>query len=407
MFEKKKFLLNCDVCDARKIKEEDYGNFEQIMINADVLLVNERSRSVLNRLPVTLNYDKMVELSDQIEAAVKVVNGSYEITGSEISQEHIILVVNGDLKVAPGTAEILKKYEQIIVNGSAEYPKSLEGFLSKMSVNGSATAYPDDCVLLKDPFTIDSYFPLRAKENGSYYAKTAVVIKDKNVDIAKLAGKKVRFVTNRVILPECKIEESVSLFEERTEMIVVPDGMAIVYGDAVLNEELIRKEGDSLFVYGNLETDENADMGVLGEMLKKLVVKGKIMLKREQLEAFEKLDAEYDEMEVVRNSRVIRNRPKTRLDRKLFDNSPEGIRAENIGQLVIDEDVTPEVILEKLTLKNCGGVDCTKEQESAVTAVAVNVAGIGEDSCGGMGDIAGALKDLAHTKMVNADSYIM
>ena len=411
MFEKKKFLLNCDVCDTRKIKEEDYTNFEQIMVNADVVLVNEHSKSVLNCLPIAMNHDKMIELSDQIEAVVKVVNGSYEITGNEANQEHTILVVNGSLKIDPGTAEVLQRYEQIIVNGSAEYPKSLNGFLSKMSVNGSAFAYPDDCILLKDEFTIDQYFPLRAKENGKYYAKTAVIIKDRNVDIAKLAGKKVRFITNKVILPECKIEESVSLFDEQTEMTVVPEFMDLVYGDSLLNEEMIRKEGDNLFVYGNLETDENADMNVLCEMLKKLVVKGKITLKKEQLEAFEKLDAEYDEIEVVRNSRVIKNMPKTRLDKNLFDNSPEGIKAENIAQLIIDEDVTPEMILEKLTLKNCARVNCTKEQESAVAAIAVNVAGIGEGSCGenmmGMGDIFGTLKDLAHTKMVNADSYIM
>ena len=148
MFEKKKFLLNCDVCDTRKIKDEDYSNFEQIMVNADVVLVNEHSKSVLNRLPIAMNHDKMIELSDQIEAVVKVVNGSYEITGNEANQEHTILVVNGSLKIDPGTAEVLQRYEQIIVNGSAEYPKSLNGFLSKMSVNGSAFAYPDDCILL-------------------------------------------------------------------------------------------------------------------------------------------------------------------------------------------------------------------------------------------------------------------
>ena len=40
--EKKTFILNCDVCDARKMKEEDLAAYEQIVINADVLIVNER-----------------------------------------------------------------------------------------------------------------------------------------------------------------------------------------------------------------------------------------------------------------------------------------------------------------------------------------------------------------------------
>ena len=40
MFNKKNYLLNCDVCDTRKIKEEDYSGYEKMMINADIVVVN-------------------------------------------------------------------------------------------------------------------------------------------------------------------------------------------------------------------------------------------------------------------------------------------------------------------------------------------------------------------------------
>ena len=52
MSEKKKFILNCDVCDARKIKEESLSEYEQIIINADLILVDEYSRDVFHRLPI-------------------------------------------------------------------------------------------------------------------------------------------------------------------------------------------------------------------------------------------------------------------------------------------------------------------------------------------------------------------
>ena len=29
MFNKKNYLLNCDVCDTRKMKEEDYSGYEK------------------------------------------------------------------------------------------------------------------------------------------------------------------------------------------------------------------------------------------------------------------------------------------------------------------------------------------------------------------------------------------
>ena len=57
MFNKKNYLLNCDVCDTRKINEEDYSGYEKMMINADVVVVSAASKSVLNRLPVTINQD--------------------------------------------------------------------------------------------------------------------------------------------------------------------------------------------------------------------------------------------------------------------------------------------------------------------------------------------------------------
>ena len=51
MFEKKNFIVNCDVCDARKIQEESLSGYEQIILNTDFLLVDERSKSILNNLP--------------------------------------------------------------------------------------------------------------------------------------------------------------------------------------------------------------------------------------------------------------------------------------------------------------------------------------------------------------------
>ena len=32
MFDKKNYVLNCDICDARKMKEEDYNNYKNMII---------------------------------------------------------------------------------------------------------------------------------------------------------------------------------------------------------------------------------------------------------------------------------------------------------------------------------------------------------------------------------------
>lgn len=409
MFKRKKYLLNCDVCDTRKMKEEEYSHYEQIMINADVVIVSESSKSMLNRLPVTINHDKMVEIADDIEAVVKTVNGFYEITGNTSAAEHTILIVNGNLMIESGTEEILKNYEEIVVNGSVKYPKSLDGFLNKMTINGSARSYPDDCMIMDSEFTMDKYFPLRAKEGSKYYAESIVIIKDKNVDIAKLTEKKVQFITKKLIVPECKIEDSASVFDEQVEFIVVPDGMELVYGDSTLNEALISKEGGRLFVYGNVELDANEDMNALCTQLEKLVVTGSVTMQKEQEAAFKKIDAEYAELIIAKNNRKMTNVPRVKLDKSLFDNSPEGITVSNVAKVVIAKDVTPEMILEKLTVMNCAMISCNDEQESTVAAVATNVGKIGKsfENENGMDDIVGVIKGLADTKLINADSYVM
>ena len=110
MFNKKNYVLNCDLCDTRKIKEEDYSGFEKILVNADVIVVNETSKSILNRLPFTINQDCMIEIPDAVDASLQTINGSYEISGTTAVVEHTVLVVNGALIIKSGAESVMEKY---------------------------------------------------------------------------------------------------------------------------------------------------------------------------------------------------------------------------------------------------------------------------------------------------------
>ena len=79
MFEKKNYIVNCDVCDTRKITQESLSGYEQIVINADLLLVDENSRAILNRLPLICNADETLDVEGEV--SVICANGSYEISG--------------------------------------------------------------------------------------------------------------------------------------------------------------------------------------------------------------------------------------------------------------------------------------------------------------------------------------
>lgn len=407
MFNKKNYLLNCDVCDTRKIKEEDYSGYEKMLINADVVVVGAASKSVLNRLPVTINQDCTIEIPDDMDVDLKTINGSYEITETTAVQEHTLLIVNGSLNIHPGTEETLKKYEKIHVNGSVRCPKSLEGYLTKLSANGSVSTYPDDCVILDDTFIVDKYFPMRAKAGKKYYVKNKVIVQDKEVDLEKLVQKNVQFVTKQLIISEEMVESSVELFDEQVDFVVIPAGMALHYGNAILNEQLLEKEGSNIYVYGKLTVPDDIEMEVLINAITKLVVKENVVLKKNQEESFKKLNVQYGQLEFKWEGRTIENRPCVRVDKTLLESSPNKVLVRNTATIKIASDVTPQLILDRLMVENCAKVSCSEKQESAIAAIAKNVAKIGESGDEKFPGMMEEMKDLLSTKIINADSYIM
>jgi hypothetical protein len=411
MSEKKNLMINCDVLDTRRMKEEDYAHYEQIVVNAYLVLVSEASKSILARLPLTLNHDKTIELPDDEPVELRTVNGVTELSGDAVVTGRTMLIANGVLRVRPGAEKALEQYVSIDVNGEVECPKSLEGYFARANVNGRIEAYPDDCIPLKRNFKLDEYFPARAQENARYYARR-VTFQNAKVDVAALAKKNVRFVVRRFIVPEELVETAAPLFDEEAECVVVPRGMAFLDDDTVLGEALVRRHGGKLFVYGDVSVDPKDRDGAIFAKLEKLIVKGTLSVTARQEEALAALDAEYDELDITKG-RCMENIEKVRVDKTLLDGSPEGVKIKNVAKAVIAEDVTGGMILEKLALENVGTVACSEAQESAVAAVSENVGHIGasgEDD-GADDSPAGALIDMvknaAETRFVNADRYVM
>lgn len=407
MLNKKKYLLNCDVCDTRTMKEEDYSGYEKMLINADIVIVSETSKSILNRLPVTINQDSTIEIADGIDVQLKNINGSYEITASTAVQEHTLLIVNGSLRIHPDTKEALAKYEKIHVNGSVRCPKSLEQYLNKLSANGSVVMYPDDCVILDATFVMDKYFPLRAKAGSRYYVENMVVIQDHSVDLAKLAQKNVQFITNHLLIPEEMVEESIDLFDEKVNFIVVPAEMTLIYGDAVLNERLVEKKGNKIYVHGSVKLDENCNLENIAKSLDKLIVYEDVTLKRSQEEGFHKLNVEYKNLHFSWEGRIIENKLSVRVDKSLLESSPDKVLVRNTATIKIADNVSPELILDRLVMKDCAKVSCSEEQASAIAAIAQNVAKIEEKGEEEVSGVAGKFQDVLFTKTINADNYIM
>ena len=128
---KKNKMINAATCDARAVTEESLAGYENITINAAILIVNERSKELLNKYPVTMNAATVLEIPDGENVSVQSINGKGEI-GSDADGTGVFLMVNGKLVIADGSQEAVKSYYSIMVNGKVLMPKSFEGRFSNI-----------------------------------------------------------------------------------------------------------------------------------------------------------------------------------------------------------------------------------------------------------------------------------
>src|SRR5699024_11305343 len=64
------------------------------------------------------------------------------------------------------------------------------------------------------------------------------------------------------------------------------------------------------------------------------------------------------------------------------DLSPQGVLVRNSAVLTIEENITPQDILDHVEIVNCARVDCTEKQKAAVYQKSTNVPQIGSREIG-------------------------
>ena len=407
MSEKRNLMINCDVCDARNAKEEYLSGYEQIMINTDLLLVSAESRGVLERLPAICNTDNTLEVDDDANLIFQ--NRSTEINSKSVFPTDTVLAVNGDLLIHSDTSrQTLEALQAVNVTGSLLCPASLLTCIKDLYVTGEIKTYPDDCVVLPPVFTPDEYFHLRAKEGQKYYAEQEIRLIAPGIDLGTLRDKKVQFISPRFFVPAEKAADALELFNETASMEVIPQGYVFVDTGKELSESLLKKYGNRLFFRGDLTLTEGSIP--LLSRLEKLYVSGTILVPENLAEDFYQFDVECSSVKVVKEEkrRILENSPRIVLDKDILTASPPGVLIRNSAVLTIEENITPQDILDHVEIVNCARVDCTENQKAAVYQKSTNVPQIGSrEENGEPSGMLGILLNLAETKMINADKYVL
>lgn len=386
-----KLLIKANFCDLRNVKEETLAAYDVIEVRANVVVLNDRARELIARYPVTLKCDLA---TDKPNIALRSVNGVAEVTPGDVPEADTVLTVNGELKIASGSAEVLARYLQITVNGQVYCPRSLSGKLGNVAVNGQIITWPDGAVQLKNTAVLDSTFALRAKP-ALYWAARCVVMVDPTLDIAALAERGVQFDTPKAILAQNLATQAAPLFEDDTDLEIVPDGTAYLKDDAELTAALIRRKGNKLYVDGRLTL--TAESAALLPRLEYCKVTGTALVPAAQEKAFSASCVQAEKVQTVRG-RLLQGQGRVQVDYWMLE-APDGLCVKECGMVALTPELEPELIATKLMLLECGMVQCTAAQKGAVQLVAKDVGFISDDSGKPTAD--------TDTHMVRADRYVM
>ena len=404
----KKMIINCGDCDARNVSEETLAAYERIVINAGTVLVTPEAKNLLNRYAVTMNCGDGLELEKDVKLSQ--VNGSTKIKSSDMVPCRTYLIVNGSLEIGPNTEKVLQQYAGISVNGSVTCPESMGSYLNMLSVNGSTVCYPDEAVVLKRNAVIDKTFVLRAKKKLYWSAKRMIMV-DPELDTEALAAKGATFSTKEVILAQSKVEALIDLIDEQAEIVIVPDGTAVIRDDVELNDMVLKKYGTKLYIIGDLRVPKEA--GEALAQLEYLSVQGDAGVTEQWKELLmEKAVQITGDIKILRG-RTITDKMSVRISGWMLEQESDGISVVDCMKVRLDEDIPNRLILERLSVRDCMNVECTPEQESALGAVCEDVMkiGRGEESDLGIGDILkgvlGGAKELLDTKVINAGDYVL
>ena len=165
------------------------------------------------------------------------------------------------------------------------------------------------------------------------------------------------------------------LFDEKTDIVVLPDGCAYVNDDAELNEALVKRYGGKLYINGSLAV--TPDSASVLDQIAYLQVKGNLRVCRSLKDRVLEMDLAYDALLVV-GSLLLCDRPSLELTAGLLSGAEDGVSILDCANVTISADVTPELLREKLvSVTDCASVSCaTREQMDVVEPLARDVASI-------------------------------
>lgn len=358
---KKTLKINCETCDVRGITKEILDAYKNIRINTEWLINSKSAAALMADYNVDIRAENIMSLPDGQTIAFKSVNGKCRLTKNMFSTP-TCMTVNGVVEVDKDAFEGENQLLGITVNGVISYPDTVTGSLPPMTINGLTEVYPGDCTRLPQTAVIDRLFVLRARASR-YFSRKRVLMLDTSADIAKLVEKKIEFLTGKAYIAASLLEDAVSLFDESTDLVELPDGTVYLSDCTAITADTLRRHGGKLLL-----TDDVRITGLDPDDLAKLeslYVSGTVYADEAAAERLYAIGLSPETKLFLLRGDMIADRGDYFLSKAQLDDS-RALDICNCGQVKLDADMDSDTIREKLTLRGCGMVVCTPEQRAAV-----------------------------------------
>ena len=345
----KKLNVDAVVLDLRHLTEETLATYDQCEMDAVFALMNPRAQALLNQYGVKLDVVQSIHCEEDVEATT--INGKATLDGTSIPEKKRVMVVNGKLYVKPDGVKALEQYCGIVINGKLYCPESLASVVTaKCTVNGKLCLYPDDAVILNSTTRLDKMFLLRAQPK-LYWAEQLFLAVDPKLDAEALAAKGARFASKKAILTESNAETLAPLFTDDTELVILPEGTAVLDDDLELRASTLRRYGDRLYVMGDVIVPEDGE-----EALRKLTylhADGDVLLPEALEEAFNAIpELEYGTLRLLKGKAIV-GKPMLRLGGHMVPLNTKVLESSDTSALM--KSITPERCQQEL--QEVGGTD--------------------------------------------------
>lgn len=366
MNEKKNLEITAMICDLREVNEEVLNQYGEISIESMIVYVTEESQEILNRHHVQIEAMILERLDLDVELLER--NGTFTITPGFAENKKLNLIVNGRLIIEPGSAEALTNYVHIQVNGEVICPESLSIQLSsRLTCNGNVKQYPDSCILADGLLTADRVFALRAKADSQYYVTGKALFLGSSAQYVPLLEKNVRIICSQAIVAESSLDTVIQILDEKADVTLVPDGCQYVNASCCLDDAFVYRYGSKAYIDANVTVKDTG----LPEGLEFLHIKGDVSLPEEYKADFLKICKNFSRILTFRG-KWISDVTDLVIDKALLESSPKGLNVSDCVNVRITDDVSAELISERLTLDDCVNITCPKNLISVIQTVATD-----------------------------------